>query len=135
MALTVIWQTIGVEFSFHGFVTDVDLLQMNDRFYRDPRCLDMRYRLCDFSAINGAEKHHHIVQLMADTDKTATLNMPRQWIALILPAHLDSGIHQLAQRYCDAMADSGWSVGVFETRGQARDWLRAALPTYSSQIP
>lgn len=121
MAYKTHWEPTGVVWTYHGTVSDGDVLESNREVNEDPRFGSIRYQIVDLRAVERFAASGTTVREVSRTDIDLSEAHPHIRVAMVADTDLTRGIAAMYQRAC---GDESWDVGVFDTIEDARAWLK-----------
>ena len=83
MSYKTFWEANGIKWVFSGTLTNGDLLQCNKELYNDSRFLDLKYELCDFTAVEKFPVDSDVIRQVAEMDSIHSRRNPNIRVAII----------------------------------------------------
>jgi hypothetical protein len=114
------WEESGVLWTFRGQVTGDELLRANQEVSRDPRFRGLTYQIVDLTNVERFDVTEDDMALVALQDRAATASSPGIRVAI---AAADEMIKDLSAFYDAVMVGSTWHQRIFDSIGEAREWL------------
>jgi hypothetical protein len=114
------WEESGVLWTFRGQVTGEEILRANQEIYRDPRFHGLTYQIVDLTAVERFDVTEDDMAMIAVQDRAAARSRPSVRGAV---AAADEIIKDLSAFYDAVMVGSPWHQRVFDSLGEAREWL------------
>lgn len=120
MPYTITWMPDGVLIRLSGQITFEENMKFNGEIYGDARFESLRYEIGDYREVT---KFH-----VSEKETTVIANLERQsarWNSHVKMAHItrDPDIIKLIRQYEEAMANTQWDFGLFETMEEAEAWV------------
>lgn len=114
------WEESGVLWTFRGRVTGDEILKANQEIYHDPRFHRLTYQIVDLTAVERFDVTEDDMATVALQDRLAARSRPGVRVAI---AAADEMIKDLSAFYDAVMVGSPWRQRIFDSIGQAREWL------------
>lgn len=114
------WEESGVLWTFRGQVTGDEILRANQEIYRDPRFPGLTYQIVDLTAVERFDVTEDDMALVALHDRAAARSTQSVRVAI---AAADEIIKDLSAFYDAVMVGSPWHQRIFDSIGEAREWL------------
>lgn len=120
MPYTTHWEETGIRWVFTGEVSDQDIISCCMEFYDDPKFLDIRYLMADYSAISNFNVNSDTIFDVAQMDKDASEKNPYIKVATIASSQLLKGITRMWEL---SGGTTVWESQLFDSEVSAREWL------------
>ncbi len=121
MSYTLSWEANGVVKLFTGRTSDLEVLASIVEIESDPRFENIRWVINDFLRCTGFEVSKDGVDLMAATDKAASVSNANVKVAVIAT---DRELVGMAKHYADSPMNV-YPTQIFSNRADAHAWLGA----------
>ncbi|WP_316899088.1 hypothetical protein [Pseudodesulfovibrio indicus] len=120
MAYTITWRAAGVVWTFHGLLTNEDVIQANLDIYGDRRFDDLSYQIVDTTRVERFDASPEAMEEAASMDEAASLHNAHLLVAVVANS---AAALEVAQHYESAMKMSPWRIGIFRSMEDAENWL------------
>jgi hypothetical protein len=114
------WEDGGIRWVYTGAMSDDDVLRANLDLYDDARFPTLKFQIADFTGVIALTARAETIRKLSHMDREQSKRNRHIRVALIATTPLARGI---ASMYVLAAGDTPWSIEVFETEEDARDWL------------
>ncbi|HSG98516.1 MAG TPA: STAS/SEC14 domain-containing protein [candidate division Zixibacteria bacterium] len=126
MPHTITWEPEGVRWTYSGCVTDQEAIQSNLDIYDDERFESIRYQLVDMLQVETFDVSGATIREISHMDREQRPRNPNIKVAFVTTKQV---IYGMGRMYEMAGGMEAWETKVFETLGEAREWLGAPVPT------
>ncbi len=116
------WEDNGIVWTFFGVVTGEETTQANLEIYGDPRFGDLLYQIVDITNVEQFDLTSDDLDESAALDEASSLSNLRIVVAVVAAA--DEAV-EIALLYQAAMNQASWTVEIFPTMEDAKEWIRS----------
>lgn len=120
MPYTYEWEKNGVYRKFTGIISGEEILNSNFELQSDIRFSKIKYVINDFTAVTGHSIENRHTKAYAKNDDVISISVGKLKIAIIV---IEKSLISLAELYKKEMKELLYDCEIFETIGEARNWV------------
>ena len=113
-------RTEDAEIIYTGDITGADIVAAKRAFFDDPASRDLRYVLCDFTAVTGFNVKPPDVQRLIEQDRQSVQTHPHLAEVVVAPQPHAFGLARMWEQQVD---DARPRTRVVHSRAEAEAWL------------